>query len=181
MIITLSDTKKYLGFEGASDYDEILKSLINLVSSWTEMLIGRKIEATNVTEYFDGGTLEIILNHFPVNSVASVKYNAGTQNTPNWQTISAEDYTKYLGEGIIKHVSIFPDGDRNIEVVYNAGFSTVPDDLKLLALELVGRLFNQRKAQGIKSESMGSAKLDWSSDLTEDQKMIIGNYRKIRV
>lgn len=181
MIISLSETKEYLGLAGTTGNDTLLTALITRVSSWMERLLGRKIESGSVTEYFDGGSNEIMLNNFPVSAVTTVKYNAGTQSAPSWQTIAAANYTAYLSEGIVKHSSVFPEGNRNIEVVYTAGFVAIPGDIALLALELVGRVFNARKAQGMKSESLGSARIDWNSELTEEQKMIIGSYRKIRV
>lgn len=181
MMAKLSEIKEYLGLAGVTEHDDLLEALSLSVSAWIERYTGRKFEQATATEYFDGGTKELFLGSFPIISVTSVKQNVGTQNTPVWQTISAEEYVKYFPTGVILHTSVFPSGDQNIEVVYVAGYAVLPEDIKHLAKELIGRRFNQRKAQGIKAESIGSARIDWNTELTEEQKMILENYRKVRV
>ena len=180
-MIELSELKDYLGLNGSATYDALLKTLIGNVSDWIEGMVGRKLRQSTITEYHDGGGREIALENFPIISVTSVKWNAGTQNTPIWTDIDPESYIKVSRSGVIKSISLFPTGDENIEIVYVAGYAVIPGDLQLLAKELVGRIFNQRKAQGMSEEIMGSSRIMWNTELTSEQKDILAGYQKFRV
>jgi len=180
MLTTLSDVKNYLGIT-VTTYDSLLTSLIGSVSAWIEGYLDRKIAAVDLTETVDGGKRSIALSNFPINSVASIQYNQGTQHTPSMVTISPDDYTILYDFGIIEHVGIFPGGRRNITVTYNSGFETIPADLELVAKTLVAKLFGQRKAQGKKMEIFGSARIEWTNEITVEQKAVLDNYGKIHV
>ncbi len=182
MLTTKEKVKEYLDITfSITKYDAVITTLIANVSAWVEKFTGRKFDQTTITEYFDGGDSEIFLSNFPVISITSVKNNAGTQQTPNWQSVSAEQYTGYFKEGRIKSNSFFPTGSRNIEVVYVSGYVTIPDDLELLGKSLVANLFNKRKAQGKSQERLGDALIAWNNELTQEQKDILSSYRKPRI
>ena len=176
---TLSKVKDYLGIT-SSTYDTVLNSLIDNLSQFIKTILERTFSSEERTEYFDGGGKEIFLKEYPIyEATLSVYYNNGDQSNPNWVEIDARNYIIYYNEGIIKHLGLFPGGERNIKVIYTGGYATIPDDLELLTKELVAKEFEQRKAQGKVTESLGGATVDWKNQLTEMQKMILDKYKRI--
>lgn len=180
MLTTKDKVKSLLGITGSSD-DTFIDELIANFSAFVEAVTNRKISQVSITQYFNGGETNIFLSNLPVISLTSLKQNIGTQAVPNWQTIAAGDYTIYFNTGLIRHVSVFPSGSRNIEAVYSTGFVTIPDDLELLCKQLVARMFEQRRAQGKSNENIGEGGVGWTTVLTEEQKAIISKYRKYHV
>lgn len=180
MLTTKEKVKALLGISGSSE-DAVLDSLIGSFTAFFETQTSRKIEQITVTDYFNGGEQDLFLSNLPVLSVTSVKQNAGTQAVPDWQTVAAGDYTTYFDIGMIRHASAFPSGSRNIEVVYSSGYAAVPADIDLIAQMLVARVYEQRRAQGKSSESIGDANVSWKTDLTDEQKATIASYRKIHI
>ena len=180
-LCTTANVKSYIGVS-VSTHDTLIGLLIDSVSSFIETYTGRTYAAAEFTEYFDGNACEFILKNRPVDDSPApvVSYNNGTQATPNWQVVSAEDYVINREAGII--VSTYgklPTGSQNIKIVYTAGYATIPADLELLAKQLTAKAFEQRKAQGIGRESLGGASIDWKSELTPEQTHILSAYSNI--
>lgn len=177
MLTTLSSVKSYLGITSITN-DALINSLIASVSAFIVSYAGRQLEAATYTEILSGGKKNLFLRNYPVNSVTSVRENIGTQGTPSMSTVSVDDYTIFYEAGFLEHRSYFSRGSRNIEVVYNAGYSVIPKDLDFVAVQLVGKAFASRKSQGKKMEMLGSARIEWANELTEEQKSILDNYVK---
>lgn len=55
------------------------------------------------------------------------------------------------------------------------------DDIKLVLLEMVSEEFRRRKSQGIDSEGIGAARIDWSTVMTERHKRVIAANRYYNV
>ena len=161
-----------------------MTELIANISAFIEKVLGRKIvkltDPNRYTEYFDG-TRELLVKNFPVIVVDSIKYNSGTLSSPSWQTIDAQNYAVYLGEGKIVGMGSFPKGYQNIQVIYNGGFDTVPDDIELIAKQLVAKAFEQRRAQGKATEALGGARIDWKDEISTEQKMILEKYKNLSI
>lgn len=177
MLIEIGQVKKFLGISGSSD-DAALNDLIANFSAFVETMANRKFNSDTFTEYFNGGEQDIFLANLPVVSITTVKYNAGTQAAPSWQTVPAGDYTTYYDIAMIRHASAFPSGSRNIEVIYVGGFTNVPSDIALLAKLLVARAYEQRRAQGKGNENIGEAGVNWTNEMTPEQKAILSSWRK---
>ena len=62
----------------------------------------------------------------------------------------------YADEGCLFRAGGWPRGHRNIYVDYTAGYTTVPDDLEQIALDLVKRVYDGRERDaGLTSERLG--------------------------
>jgi len=149
-------TYQDLGFTSESDYDSFLDSLINQIE--------RTIESRcNVpAEFFKAGGLsftdtydwnengEIHTRYYPILSLTKVELDTAGYNQPAvWTEISSTYY--YLKDkfGIVKIVGKTPGhAENSVRITYTAGYSTVPDDIKLAALKITNRilkiLFQQR-------------------------------------
>jgi len=58
--------------------------------------------------------------------------------------------------GILYRNSGWPNGRMNISISYNAGYATIPDDVKQACIETVAAFFNRRKRDtGLSGEKLG--------------------------
>ena len=180
MLTTTDKVKSYLGIT-STDYDTVLGELVDNVDSFIKHFIERDFSNAEYTEYHDGGVKEIFIKEYPIDDTATITvyYNGNVQSDPNWNEIDASNYTVYYDEGVVRHAGKFPAGKRNIKIVYTGGYSTIPDDIELLAKQLVAKAFEQRKAQGKATETIESTTIDWKATITPEQKMIIDKYRRV--
>ena len=91
----------------------------------------------------DWATHIVQLTESPVNSIVSVKERTSYSDSYNTLTTGAYEYAldtatdsilRTLSSGRYKN---WPQGVDAVEVVYKAGYSAVPSDLKLAVLDLV--------------------------------------------
>lgn len=159
--------KEDLGITGTTKDDQIDR-YIRSVTAYVNRLIfgksGQTFEANDYDEYYD--VLEvprnnhIILDHKPVNSIASI--------TVAGQVIDSDEYEIYSDEGKIILWS-YTTGRKQVRVQYNAGYlidwdntddiaqHNLPWELEELARMLVIERWNEKSGGGnVKSESIGS-------------------------
>lgn len=110
-----------------------------------ERIIGVCLYTTTHTEYYDGdGTDTLRLGHHmpwasatpsPV-TLTSVTV-IGTDDTETaFTTDELADVVKYSYK-LVRRSGIFAQGNRNIKVVYQTGYTTAPDDIKQAALQVL--------------------------------------------
>lgn len=175
IMITAEDFKDYISLT-TSDYDSVIDVLISGAVSWAEIMVNNKIKEDTIEEYFDGDEIdEDMYLQYNLNlKDLTVKY----ESDGSWIILPDTEYVFYKDQGIVRLKSIRP-GEMNYQVGYKAGFtdSDVPDNLKLAILKLVGKLWNQRKSDGIKTESLGDASISWEDHLTPDIASILSGYK----
>ena len=146
-LITLQDYKTAEGITQPKD-DSRLNVLIPSVSALVKTYCGNSFVdfySTNKTETFtiDWATHIVQLTESPVNSIVSVKERTSYSDSYNTLTTGAYEYAldtetdsilRTLSSGRYKN---WPHGVDAVEVVYKAGYSAVPSDLKLAVLDLV--------------------------------------------
>jgi hypothetical protein len=199
--ITVAQVKNHLGISG-STYDTILETYINGATDFIEkQLGGRRLlrPSTASTVYYDGGDgyqTYLNLKNYPISSTGTItfQYNNGTISTPNWVDFNANDYHIYHTKGILKVPVGLPEGNRNIKVVALCGYAPyttgtggstglgsdywMPSDLILLALRMVSRIWNKRKSDGVKSESIGESSITWDKEIDTEDARIINSYKR---
>lgn len=144
MIACLLELKTYLGITTASE-DALLTMLLDSANDFVEGYIGREIASASYTEYFDGdGQREILLNNYPVASITSFEENTGTLNVPVWTAIDASTYKLSPNVGKIFMYCFKRRGFQNYKVVYTAGYTTIPGDIKLATLKIASGYYNRR-------------------------------------
>lgn len=176
MLITANQVKNYLGIT-SNDYNTILTTLCSYGQRFFEKMIGYTLDEGTITEYIDGMSFMRTARK-PITTVISVEYNSGTTATPNWITANRNDYEYYPEQGCIKFFRVY-QGYRNVKIVYIAGYTitTVPDDIVLALVKMVARIWEKRKSEGMTSESLEGANINWSKFLDEDTLMIIDQYK----
>lgn len=146
-LITLQEYKTAEGITQPKE-DARLNVIIPSVSQLVKTYCGNSFVdfyATNKTETFDinWATHIVQLTESPVTSIVSVEERDGYNSS--YTTLTTGDYQYYLNtetDSILRTVSSgnftnWPRGVAAVRVIYKAGYSAVPADLKLAVLDLV--------------------------------------------
>lgn len=165
-VLTLTEAKTAVGLEQTNTTaDDALHTLVTAVSAQLDELCG-PVRTRSFTETHDGGWYSIRLRHRPVYSITTVtEYDNTTATTLTAETNAAKATSNYLHDGtagkvasgIIRRRSgnsdaTFPDGRRNVEVVYVAGRSAntevVPAKFKQAASMMLRNVWTAEMASG---------------------------------
>lgn len=189
MLITKEELKQHLDIN-TNDDDEILDIYINAVGEFLKSYLGRVIEKETITEYLDGDDInnEVHLENYPIVSLISFQYGTGSYSGgtySTWNDFNEASYHYDLDKGII-YTDLNYAGIRNIKVVYVAGYADddedaddIPQGIKLATMKLVSKVYNKRRSEGYKTESVAGAAIEWDKFLSDDIKLILAPYRKI--
>ncbi|MEW2631790.1 hypothetical protein AB0903_09055 [Streptomyces sp. NPDC048389] len=163
--------------------------LLELAQGVIEEEAGQALESSEDTVILDGpaeddsqyqagtGTRKLILPRWPVTAVASVTIAEDDELLVFGKD---EDYT-WSASGILHRRGAFwPSHQRAIEVVYTAGFTTVPPSLKRMALRLA--MVGWSNPEFLSAETLGDHSRSFSAEslgmeLTKADKSTLGNYR----
>lgn len=181
-LITISDLETYLGTtitddpSNDSDTYSLYSFLISAIDSKIKSICNRDLEATDYEEYYDGtGSTDMNLKQYPINTVTSV---VGTDPWGN-ETALTSTYFSINDDGSLYYFYGFVKGRRNYKITYNAGYVTIPDDLKQIALQMVVSAYNSSaKDINIKEERIGdySYKLAGYVEITKEQTSALQKY-----
>ena len=184
MLITTEDFKQHIEIN-TNEHDDMIALYIESVTEFINEYLKRSIEEqSNVTEYFDGDDLNdhINLSSYPLTDTTTFvfQYRTGSYSNPTWNDFD-EDYYQVDEEiGQILTDSMY-DGRRNIKVVYSAGFAKddIPKAIKTACLKLVAKIYNKKRSDGFKDESLGDASISWDKFLSDDIKLLLSPYRNL--
>lgn len=184
-LVSVDNTKTFLGITN-HDYDDLIRQLINQATDFIESYCGGRRFASTVhtQQEFDGnGMYEINLRHFPVITFTTLDVNNATDNSDDWETVTATEYWVNTDTGIITKTSLFALGKFNYRATYTAGYASIPYDLQYACMTLVSEIWTKRKAMGIKSESIGDHSITFQ-DVTENNQTlrnVLARYKEIYV
>ena len=146
-LITLAEYKEAEGLQSAKD-DLQINSLITSVSQLVKTYCGNSIidfYSTNKTEVFNINyeTFAVQLTESPVISITSVQERSGYDQS--YTTLTTGAYEFYLDKRTDSVIRTNESGARlnwkqgvgAVKVVYRAGYSSTPEDLKLAVFDLV--------------------------------------------
>lgn len=196
-LTTRTKVKSFLGITDSSS-DTIIDELINYVTDYIESMCGRRFLETTYTgeEYDTKETTKIFLKNYPVSTLSSVEYRSGIISSPTWNTYDVNGYLLYGPEGYVKFFSRLSESSKGIRFTYTAGFKidftnegsltlhTLPYDISLVATELVAKLHDTRKSEGVLSMTTEGQSITYQSSVgdlvTKGQKSIISAYQAHR-
>ena len=152
-LITLQQYKDFAGLTGVT-MDARINVIIDSVSELVKNYCGTSIiddYSSNKTEYFDihdNETTRVMLDEGPINAVSSVSERESqadayvTLITENSDSSGKYEYiVDTMTDSIIRTNEnidkAFPKGRKAVKVVYTAGYSSCPEDLKLAIFDLV--------------------------------------------
>jgi len=148
MIVTLAQMKTYLG-ETTTDYDDFLTQQLAVVNNSIENYCGRKFDPLTYIQTFYRDSIEqnivpsISLFHYPVTAITTI------------QNEDAETYTNYRLKGNSGKLTATNDSGykscwfqnyNQLEVTYDAGYTTMPPELQQVVYSIVAESYNKKKA-----------------------------------
>ena len=163
-LVTIQQYKDFSGLQGVQS-DARISTLIPQVTQIVKTYCGTSIidhYSSAKTEYFDivdGLTNRVMLDESPINTVTSVaERDSQSDAYVTLITENSDNSGKYeyvidtMTDSIIRTTSTgtkyFPRGHKAVKVIYTAGYSTTPDDLKLAVYDLIKYyLKDERKAR----------------------------------
>jgi len=180
-LTTYAKVKAELGL--ADDTDQAyINTLITMVSAVISDYCNRTFEDAAYTEYHNGNWNKTLnLKQYPVNSITSIHDDVGLEYGSD-TLIDSDDYATDMAAGIVELLSsVFAKGVKNIKVVYNAGYTTIPSGLEYWAVKLVAKAYSTRGKDGIDSEKIGTYSVTYSKeDIPAEIKRGLDKYKKIR-
>ena len=159
-LITTDALKQYLAMDlNTSTYDDQLDSIISHTGGLIQGYCNQAIEATTETIVFNGnGTNLYTFTNFPVNSITSVRYRITPANA--WITLATTDYA-LVNSGALYQIYFTQKnikGTANYEVVFNYGYTVIPQDVQITALEIASLIWKDTDIQGgVKGGRLGLA------------------------
>lgn len=192
-LLKLFEAKRRLGIN-TDDHDLLLIDLIEDVSSILETYCGRHFSAADYVEYQDGtGEDYFLTDEWPINSITSI-YDDPDRDFTSSSLVDPTYYTYYPEEGKVHLVAtgavigvnlytVFSTAKRNIKITYNAGYTNIPSELKMIASEIMMKKFKNIQDKRTGMTSIGSAGETMSfhlNDLLPDHKMILNAKYRLR-
>lgn len=165
MLVTAAEVRLAIPELSGTAEDTNLETLITRIGAAFARYCGYPgnsptMESASYTRYMDGrGGRDLTLDVWPVTAISSVYDDPTLDFTDSRYLVSSSDY--YLIDGRylrLKSTAQWPawtKGRENIKVAFTAGFASVPDDLKQLAIVAVKHWFDLRKTQGRFNASVG--------------------------
>lgn len=187
VMITLTELKQYLNITDSSK-DTFLQSCIDSSVCEIEDFCNRKLSPDTYVEYLDGNNkTEIYLRNKPINSISSIEcfdeydtfvdlFTGSDTASNSVQIITQHNLIKLL-KGYF-----FYKGCKNIKITYTAGYSTTPDDIKSVLLELATIKFYNSPLSGHArlgkaSDNINSVTGEAVTYKAPDWKTVLNKYR----
>ena len=182
VLTTLPAVKEYLGIT-VSTYDTLIEGFIHRATDMIENYCSRHFRAADYTEYHDGrGLAELYPNEYPVNSVSHI------YDDPDWvwgtdTEVDSDDYRIRDNAVIVLKSGTFSDDVQNIKLEYNAGYSTIPEDLAQACIEQCAWMFRQSaegaSLLGVTAKSHADGSVSYTAqDLLPQVRRVLEKYRK---
>ena len=197
-LVTLQQYKDFAGLQGVKT-DARINTIIPQVTEVVKNYCGSSIidyYGSDKTEYFDildDRTSRIMLDESPLVSVSQVQERDDqassyvTLITENSDSSGKYEYIiDTITDSIIRTnstgVKYFPKGHKAVKVVYRAGYSATPEDLKLAVFDLIKYyLKDERKARmqiaGAMVENPVSSSIRGNTGFPDHIKRILDFYK----
>jgi len=155
--ISLEQAQNFIQI-GGDLADGTIESIVNGAESFVRKQTGIYYTETDVTEKLPGGGKNLWPSHGPIISVSSI------YTTEAGSTVSDGLYEIVNNRRINYDYGRWQEGQRYWTVEYTAGYGNtiaIPDDLKLIILQLTARWFENRR--GAESEDSAGHSITFRS------------------
>lgn len=183
-LATVEEIKDYyqLTTDTATDdaaLEDLSYGITEMFLSWCGL---KSFIAADYTEYTDGsGDRFLYLNNPRVNNVSELNKDADW-NFGSDTTVGSDKY-RVVGETYLTlKEGVFTLGRQNYKIIYNAGFVTVPTDLKQVCIEEVIRRWEHKKDFDVVAKSNDDGSVSYSEKgLLTGTKQVLSKYANIGV
>ena len=137
-LCSFSDVEAIVGIDFSSTVQtSITNNFIPYSDKVIKTYIGYEIEQTNHTEVLFGNNMkELSLINLPINSITSIVEDGQTLTEGN-----ENDFVVHPNGRLERVLSRWSGSKpRNITVVYNAGYSTIPEDIRFTSARISARM-----------------------------------------
>lgn len=179
-ICLVSDIYSMLSVSDSAD-ESLIQNLIDRKTEHFERYCGLdSFYVADYVEYYDGqGSNLVFVKNIPINSVTEIAVDADW----SWGTdtvVDSDDY-RVVEDRYIIYQSYFDIGIQNIKVSYNAGYSTIPLDLKQVLIDEVVRTYNRRKEQDVLIKTLQDGSTHYvPSGLMPSTRHVLSRYKTMR-
>jgi len=184
LLTTLARARQSASLADLSDSD--LTTLLQAAGSLLERVCHRQFARATATETYDGdGTNRLVLNRWPIESVASVTITDASGETTE---LDGSEFRVKSTAGIIEFkpdstagYTVFPEGFQNVSVTYTAGYDPMPDGIQEAVVEIAAWLYetNNRDLSAV-SERLGDYSVTRDTGLPAFVERVIAAYRDWR-
>ena len=197
-LVTLQQYKDFAGLQGVKT-DARINVIIPQITKVVKNYCGTSIVdyySSAKTEYFDildGRTNRIMLDESPVNTVTSVAEResqadsyitliTGNSDSSGKYEYVIDTYTDSIIRTSDSATKYFAKGWKAVKVIYTAGYSATPEDLKLAVYDLIKYyLKDERKARmqiaGAMVENQVSSSIRGNTGFPDHIKRILDFYK----
>lgn len=172
MLTTLEHLKTWLGITSTQD-DALLTELIARCSALIERYLNRTVLDHSVHERRAGHDKNSLLfQEYPVTTVDRVVVDGHVLASSDYYATATTLHR--LGSGV------FPAGQGNIELDYNAGYAEVPADIEQACLEIAALRYKERERIGQQSKSLAGETVSfYLQALSPTAKAALNQYRSV--
>jgi len=186
-LCAIADVKSALDIT-TTNKDTLITALVAAASAWIEGEADRTFASTSYTEAFSPGRDDRVMRgltvlrprQYPLISVTSLHQDSDRVFDASSLIAAADYFTGSLT------VELYEDGDtvsfdpgqRTVQLIYVAGYATIPEGLVSAAGLLCAAIFNRRKGTGRSSESLGNFSYSAAPDMWSDVVPLLARYRK---
>jgi len=194
-IITVSEAQTYLGVATGSDV-ALISGLINFAQASVERYLDNKLSETSITgeillgnvSGFDEDEIEGLSIEEGLPIVMRTKYSPISTVTikEDGETVDDDDYDFDADTGIIQFYRAVSTDKNKLTIDYKGGYSTAPDDLKYVVLEVVKKMYQDNgasKGEGqVSNKRIGEFSVSFAkTGGLSDHKSVLNSYRRIYV
>lgn len=174
---TVSDVKLFLNKETLTPFETAqVERLIPHVDGIITNYCGWNLQAEDYVNQYNGdGTNILDLKVYPLNTLTKVLLDDEDITT---------DVAYNAKDGVLTYDNTFTSGTNNVEVTFNAGFVTIPQDLQYAADYLVVVNFNRITQEniGISKGKFNNVEVEYNpDDLPKLVTRVLDRYRHISV
>ena len=170
LLLTVSDMKTYLRVDN-SDEDDLIEELIEAATQEAEMFTRRSFLTKTYETRFDGFYNVMRLDHSPVISVSSIKYDSTSFDQD--ATLATTVYQVETGiepaRITLRDGQLWPETFKKkaaVRIRYTAGYSTVPKNIIRAVKSIVADWYEKRE-DGVRQLPQASERILWPYRVTE--------------
>ena len=179
-LTTLAACKEHLDIPTlTTTYDDKIEMLINVASNLIENYCNRTFrELTYTDQDYDGNNQsDLLLRHSPVSSVSSVYVDSSREFSATF-LVDSDEYAIVEPCILRRHNGTWPLASRNVRITYDAGYSTMPDDVAYACILFVEFLYRSRtdRRLGRVSQSKGNESVHYHMNIPFEITAMIDPY-----